>query len=48
MDPEKLRDLYLGGYRVRYLIAENTIYVLRVWHKKEKEKEKNYDKRAFQ
>ena len=37
-DSEKIRDLYFGGYTVRYLIAENTIYVLRVWHNKENEK----------
>lgn len=38
VDPEKIRDLYVGDYTVRYLIAENTIYVLRVWHNKENEK----------
>lgn len=37
-DPEKMRDLYVGNYTVRYLIAEETIYVLRVWHNKENEK----------
>ncbi len=36
-DSEKIRDLYVGSYTVRYLIAENTIYVLRVWHNKENE-----------
>lgn len=37
-DPEKIRDLYVGSYTVRYLIAEEIIYVLRVWHNKENEK----------
>ncbi|HBR98096.1 MAG TPA: plasmid stabilization protein [Gammaproteobacteria bacterium] len=37
-DPEKIRDLYVGDYTVRYLINENTIYMLRVWHNKENEK----------
>lgn len=34
-DPEKIRDLYVGNYTVRYLIDDNTLYVLRVWHNKE-------------
>ena len=38
VDPEKIRDLYVGDYTVRYLIAEDTIYILRVWHNKENEK----------
>lgn len=37
-DPEKIRDLYIGDYTVRYLINEDTIYILRVWHNKENEK----------
>lgn len=37
-DPEKIRDLYIGDYTVRYLINENTIYILGVWHNKENEK----------
>ena len=37
-DPEKIRDLYIRAYTVRYLIAENIIYILRVWHNKENEK----------
>lgn len=37
-DPEKIRDLYVGEYTVRYLIAEKDIYILRVWHNKENEK----------
>ncbi len=38
-DPEKIRDLYVGDYTVRYLIANDTIYILRVWHNKENEKD---------
>ena len=38
-DPERIRDLYLGDYTARYLIAEDTIYLLRVWHNKESEKD---------
>ena len=37
-DSEKIRDLYVGKYTVRYLIAKDIIYVLRVWHNKENEK----------
>jgi len=37
-DPEKIRDLYVGHYTVRYLITENSVYILRVWHNKENEK----------
>jgi len=37
-DPEKIRDLYIGVYTVRYLIAGSTIYILRVWHNRENEK----------
>lgn len=37
-DPEKIRDLYVGSYTVRYLLTDEFIYVLRVWHNKENEK----------
>ena len=37
-DPEKIRDLYVGDYTVRYLLADETVYILRVWHNKENEK----------
>jgi plasmid stabilization system protein ParE len=37
-DPEKMRDLYVSNYTVRYLITEKIIYVLRIWHSKENEK----------
>jgi len=37
-DPEKIRDLYVASYTVRYLITDKIIYVLRIWHSRENEK----------
>ena len=37
-DPERIRDLYVGQYTVRYLITEEVIYILRIWHGKENDK----------
>jgi len=37
-DPEKIRDLYVSNYTLRYLITEEIIYVLRIWLSKENEK----------
>lgn len=37
-DPEVIRDLYINNYTIRYLITDEIIYVLRVWHNKENEK----------
>lgn len=37
-DPEQIRDLYIGKYTARYLIADEIIYILRIWHNKENEK----------
>jgi len=37
-DPDQIRDLYVGDYTVRYLIAGEVIYVLRIWHDKENER----------
>lgn len=37
-DPEQVRDLYIVNYTVRYLITGEIIYVLRIWHNKENEK----------
>lgn len=35
-----IRDLYIGNYTLRYLIDNNNIvYVLRIWHNKETEKD---------
>jgi len=30
-----IRDLIVDDYLVRYLISQNSIYILRVWHQKE-------------
>ncbi len=38
-DPETIRDLYIGHYTVRYLISSNAIFILRIWHGKEIEKD---------
>lgn len=38
-DPEKIRDLYVGDYTLRYLITDEIIYILRIWHNKENEKD---------
>ena len=38
-DPKKIRDLFVSNYTVRYLIGKDTIYILRVWHGKEIEKD---------
>lgn len=37
-NPEQIRDLYISNYTVRYLIADEMIYILRVWHNKENER----------
>jgi len=37
-DPEKIRDLYVGNYTARYLISDKCIYILRIWHNKENDK----------
>ena len=34
-DPEKIRDLYVGHYKIRYLAESERIHILRVWHNKE-------------
>ncbi len=38
-DSELIRDLFIGQYTVRYFFADKEIFVLRVWHDKEKEKD---------
>lgn len=38
-DPQSIRDLFIGNYIVRYLIGNNEIYILRMWHGKEIEKD---------
>ena len=34
-NPDVIRDLIIGDYIARYLIAEKVLYVLRIWHHKE-------------
>ena len=34
-DPEVIRDLFVGQYTVRYLLDEDHLVILRVWHGKE-------------
>ncbi len=36
--PELVRDLFIGSYTVRYLIAKEELIILRIWHGKEIEK----------
>lgn len=38
-DPKIVRDLFIGNYTVRYLIGNDEIYILRIWHGKEIEKD---------
>ena len=37
-DPDLIRDLIMGNYLCRYLIMENVVYILRIWHHKEEVK----------
>jgi len=34
-DSDVVRDLIIGNYLARYLITEQMIYILRIWHHKE-------------
>jgi plasmid stabilization system protein ParE len=36
--PSMVRDLFVGSYTVRYLLAGDKIYILRLWHNKEIER----------
>lgn len=38
-DPRRIRDLFVGKYTIRYLIGDDEIVILRVWHGKEIEKD---------
>ena len=38
-DPETIRDLYISNYTVRYLLQNEGIFILRLWHNKENEKD---------
>ncbi|UAA39909.1 type II toxin-antitoxin system RelE/ParE family toxin [Paraneptunicella aestuarii] len=35
LEPEKIRDLFIGEYTIRYLISKAEIVILRLWHDKE-------------
>lgn len=37
--PNRIRDLFIGKYTIRYLIGENEVVVLRLWHGKQLEKD---------
>lgn len=37
-EPENIRDLYIGQYTVRYQLVDQALYILRVWHHRENEK----------
>ncbi len=37
-DSKKIRDLFIGDYTVRYLIAGVNVFVLRLWHDKENQR----------
>lgn len=37
--PHLIRDLFVGDYTIRYLIGDNEICILRMWHGKENEKD---------
>ncbi len=39
--PELIRDLFIGDYTARYLVGNDQIIILRVWHGKEIEKTYN-------
>ena len=36
--PHVIRGLFVDNYTIRYLIGDNEIYILRIWHGKEIEK----------
>ena len=38
-EPETIRDLFIGAYTVRYLLGNDEIIILRLWHGKEAEKD---------
>ena len=38
-EPQRIRDLFVGNYTVRYLVGNGEVVVLRIWHGKEHEKD---------
>lgn len=39
LQPELVRELFIGNYTIRYLIKGEELIVLRLWHGKENEKD---------
>lgn len=39
LQPELVRDLFVGSYTIRYLIRGEEIIILRLWHGKENEQD---------
>ena len=37
--PHLISDLFVGNYTIRYLIGDIEIYILRIWHGREIEKD---------
>lgn len=41
METDQIRDLYVGQYSIRYQVSHpDSVYILRIWHNKEGEKDK--------
>ena len=38
-EPQRMRDLFIGKYTIRYLIGDGEVVVLRLWQGKENEKD---------
>jgi len=38
INPEKIRDLFIGNYTVRYLIVNDDVVILRIWHDRENDR----------
>ncbi len=34
-EPERIRDLFLENYVLRYLVLEKSVHILRIWHQRE-------------
>lgn len=34
-EPQAIRDLFIANYTVRYLVMNDDIFILRLWHDKE-------------
>ncbi len=38
VNSSEIRDLFIGHYTVRYLVVNDDIFILRLWHDKENER----------